>query len=181
MKKTLIERVDVGAGGAASITFSSIPQTYDGLYLLVSARISRAGSTSTILALRFNGDTGTNYAWRLLNGDGASAASYSSSSTSLASAGYASGPSATASTFSNHGILIPNYTSSSAKSISTDSVTENNATTVTLNLSASSWSGTAAISSLTLAELSGPSDFVQYSSASLYGITAGSDGTTTVS
>ena len=35
MKKTLIERIEVGSGGQASITFSAIPGTYTDLFLVL--------------------------------------------------------------------------------------------------------------------------------------------------
>ena len=52
--------------------------------------------------------------------------------------------------------------------MSADGVMENNATEAYQNLVAGLWSNTSAITSLTLAKSTG--NFVQYSSASLYGI-----------
>jgi len=77
------------------------------------------------------------------------------------------------------GIYIPNYTSSNAKSASIDGVSENNATASYQTIDAFLWNDTSAITSITLT-LSG-GNFAQYSSASLYGVTAGNDGITTVS
>jgi hypothetical protein len=44
---------------AASVTFSSIPATYRDLILVITAK--KASATSTNLATRLNGDTGSNY------------------------------------------------------------------------------------------------------------------------
>ena len=76
--------------------------------------------------------------------------------------------SATASTFGNSEIYIPNYASSGYKSISADSVSENNATAAYAFMAALLWSNSAAINRITITGLG--SSFVQYSTATLYGI-----------
>jgi hypothetical protein len=83
----------------------------------------------------------------------------------------------TSNTFSNTEIYIPNYTSNNYKSVSTDSVMENNATEAYANLNAILWSNTSAINSITLTPSAG--NFAQYSEFTLYGVYAG--GTTTPS
>ena len=40
-----IQTVTVGSGGAASIDFTSIPQTYTDLKIVLSARTNRANAT----------------------------------------------------------------------------------------------------------------------------------------
>ena len=69
-----IATTSVGSGGTASISFTSIPQTYKHLQI----RYSTLRSVANELALRFNGDTGANYSIHYLTGDGsaASAAGY---------------------------------------------------------------------------------------------------------
>jgi hypothetical protein len=64
--------------GANTITFSSIPSTYTDLKLVLVAIPSAADPYDII----FNGDTGTNYSYTRLFGDGASASS--STTTSVA-------------------------------------------------------------------------------------------------
>ena len=56
----------------ASITFSSIPQTYTDLVLVVSANGSRA-SLGGDIRCQLNSDTGSNYSYTLLQGIGSSA------------------------------------------------------------------------------------------------------------
>jgi len=186
MKKTLIERIEVGSGGAASIEFTSIPQTYADLLLVISGRADSAFSSPDDMAndllFRFNSDAGTNYSSRRLAGNGSTANSTAfntAPSIDELNRAYTNGSGATANTFASTQLYIPNYTSSSAKSISIESVNEHNATTAYMNLLAGLWDG-AALNTIEVYHLiSG--NFVQYSSASLYGVTAGNDGTTTVS
>jgi hypothetical protein len=59
---------------AGTITFSSIPQTYTDLRLVINGGTTRA-STSDTLTVQFNGDTGTNYSSTYMRGDGSSATS----------------------------------------------------------------------------------------------------------
>ena len=99
-----------------------------------------------------------------LQGNGASASSDADYSGS-----WNAGANATANTFGNSEIYIPNYTGSNYKSISADSVSENNASAAYANLFAGLWSNTAAINQITL--IPGASaNFAQYSTATLYGI-----------
>ena len=53
---TLIASSTVGAGGASSIDFTSIPSTYTDLCLKVSAR-STATDTNVNMYVKFNGST----------------------------------------------------------------------------------------------------------------------------
>ena len=54
-----------------SYTFSSIPSTYTDLVLVVSV----LGNGPQYARYRFNGDTGTNYSYTVISGDGTSATS----------------------------------------------------------------------------------------------------------
>lgn len=159
----LISSYTVGAGGIASVSFSSIPSTYTDLVVKLSAR-SSAGGIGSNATVQFNGVT-TGYTYKLLEGDGSSAASYSGSTGLNA---LANGNSSTANTFGNSEIYIPNYTSNNNKSYSTDSTAENSGTTGVLDLFGALWSNTATISSISLTPASG--SYVQYSNFYLYGI-----------
>lgn len=61
-----------GNGSATSLTFSSIPGTYQHLQIRGIARTT----ADTVFYLRFNSDTGANYSRHSLYGDGATAASF---------------------------------------------------------------------------------------------------------
>lgn len=158
-----IASVTVGAGGAATIDFTSIPSTYTDLILKVSHR----GTSNTGVAgleLQYNGST-SSLTFRRLIGDGASASSGTASTGQVA---LVQGGNATADTFGNLEVYIPNYAGSTNKSASADNANENNATTEYLGITAHLWSNTAAITSIKLDPNAG--DFVQHSTATLYGI-----------
>lgn len=173
----LIEHQEL-ASAQASITFSDIPQDYTDLYLVVSARINTTASTWASVNLKLNGST-ANFSVRNLQGSGSGVSSY----TDTAVFGFQPSSTATASTFGSSSFYIPNYTSSNYKSVSLDSVMENNATESYQNIQAGLWSVTDAVTSLTVygARAGTAYDLMQYSSATLYGITKGSDGVTSVS
>jgi hypothetical protein len=163
----LIASSTVGSGGAASIDFTSIASTWTDLCLKASLRSSDAAAFVNY-TLKFNGSGGTAYSVKLLYGTGSSATSASSSGVAAGDYGFQDGAGATASTFANVEIYIPNYAGSNYKSWSTDQVQENNATAAYAGLLAGLWSNTAAINQVTLTSSAG--NFVQYSTAYLYGV-----------
>jgi hypothetical protein len=159
----LINKVTVGAGGSASIDFTGIPQTYTDLVISTSLRTTGTGGYT---AITFNSNT-SNYTNRWLQGNGAGASSGNNTGRFAEVPNYSTD---TASTFSNSQIYIPNYISSNYKSYSSDTVNENNSTTAYMYLIAGLWSDTSAITSIQLSPSSG--NFVQYSTAYLYGVTS---------
>lgn len=163
MSYTLIERQEL-TENASSVTLSSIPQFYTDLYVIVSGRTSRTEAIDG-LDFRPNGLT-TNFLWRRLIGAGSSVASSSGTNPELALINAANN---TSNTFSNIAVYISNYTSSTNKSFSADSVTENNATDAYQAIYAGLWSQTAPITSLVIAS-STSNNLVAGSSISLYGI-----------
>lgn len=159
-----IATVTVGSGGASSIIFSSIPQTYTDLVLKVSARDSTTANPISSVRVRPNGLT-TNLSSKRLYGVNPSPGSDSPAFWLMLS----DSSTATSNTFGNSEMYIPNYTSANFKSVSIDAVMENNSSTdYELDLIAGLWSSTTAITSLELFPPSGT--FSQYSTATLYGI-----------
>ena len=167
---TLIEAKTLGSS-AASVTFSSIPGTYTDLKLVGSTRTTRnVGSTSQIY-LQVNSITTSVYSFKQVSGTG-SATDWNQGSSvapTAATIGQTSQSTDTASTFGNFEFYIPNYAGSNNKSLSADSVQENNATAAYASLTAWLMANTAAITSLTLTTTATFS-FAQYSSFYLYGI-----------
>ena len=163
------------ATAAAAIEFTSIPQTFTDLFIVCSLRSSDTGSFVNI-NLGFNSNTASFTARWLygLGSDGTGSASFQGRY-----AGEVNTANDTANTFSNSSIYIPNYTGSTNKSFSTDSVRETNASANAMAISAGLWSNTAAITSFQLDASAG--NFVVGSMVSLYGITKGSDGIVTTS
>jgi hypothetical protein len=170
MKKTLIERIEL-TSAAASIEFTSIPADYTDLYLVLSARSSDTNDECLFLP----NASSSNLSFRLLRASGTSVISAS------ALRFYLPTSSSTANTFGNGSVLFTNYASSSPKSFSMDSVAENNATVAPLGINAGLWNDTTPISSLRLQINNSATGFAANSSFSLYGVTSGNDGITTVS
>lgn len=162
-----IATVTVGSGGAANMDFTSIPSTYTDLVLKVSTRTNLSNSVDDLM-IQFNSNTGSNYPYRQLYGTGSATGSGTATITG-AYIGTCTAATATASTFGNLESYIPNYAGSTNKSVSSDAVSENNATAGFQNFVAALWSNTAAITSIRILSLNSGS-FVQYSTATLYGI-----------
>ena len=172
MTMTLIETKTLGTA-AASLEFTEIPQTFTDLLVVSSARSTRTGSTDDSMVIKLNGSDGT--ARRLFGGGSGSGFSDST----LQIVAFISTNATTSNTFSNDSFYIPNYTASTNKSVSIDSVSENNATAATQLISAGLWSSTAVVNALSFTPLNG--NLVAGSTISLYGILKGSDGIVTTS
>lgn len=163
---TKIATVTVGSGGTLQIDFSSIPSSYTDLCLKVSSRDDR-GADWTAVALKLN-DATTSFTNRTLYGIG-SGGGYSTNASNNTIFDGENAANTTSNVFSNWEIYIPNYAGSNYKSFSVDAVTENNATTSYAWLLAGLWSNTSAITKVSIL-LSSTIKFVQYTSATLYGI-----------
>ena len=163
-----IASVTVGSGGASSIDFTSIPSTYTDLCLKISGRSTHSSLDQT--EITFNGSA-TGYNYRSIFGDGSSAASYGSGGSAITTyipLQYLPGTAQTSSTFTSSEMYIPNYAGGDHKSVSFDTVEENNATAAYALIYAAIWSNTAAITSIKIDPQNG--NFAQYSTAVLYGI-----------
>jgi hypothetical protein len=153
---------------ATTVTFSSIPATYTDLVIRASIRNDGAASNRD-LWIRFNGSSATNYSNTRLTGDGANAGSGRESSAAQMIAKYGQvAASATANTFSNVEIYIPNYNSSTNKPASAIVAHENNSTSAFTSANALLRSVTDAITSVSLVSASG--NFIANSTFWLYGI-----------
>lgn len=162
-----IATVTVGSGGAANISFASIPQTYTDLLLKLSAR--SASSSAEGVNLKINSIT-TNYTSRFISGNGSSAGSGTRTTyQGWDIASVVNYSTTTSSTFAPVEVYIPNYTSSNAKSASSESAQETNATLAYMYMTAHSQTSTAAITDITLT-VQDSSNFSQYTTATLYGI-----------
>ena len=156
----LLRRITV-TEPASSVTFDSIPQTgYTDLKIVISGRKSSAAVSGSI-DVTFNGSS---ISHRALQGNGSAASSFSGTNY----IGEAPGANATANTFGNAEIYIPNYASTTThKSASSDVVAETNGTTTYTDLHALLYASNTAVSSVTFG---GAGNWVTGSSFSLYGI-----------
>lgn len=172
MSMTFIAQTELSSA-QNTVEFTSIPSTFTDLLLVISLR-STFAAVVTDGNMTFNG-TSANLTGRLLYGDGSSRGSASYTAIRF----WHPGSSATSNTFNNMQVYIPNYASSNAKSVSIDSVSENNGTTSWQAIFAGLWNDSTAINRVSFSDING--NFTQYSSATLYGVTAGSSGGVTVS
>jgi hypothetical protein len=172
----LIGKQTVGAGGASSVTFSNIPQTFSDLKLVISTRSSR-GSGVDYDTIKINGTVYT-VAARGLQGNGSSASSF----TDTIFYSNTDGSTNTSSTFSSNEFYIPNYTGSQNKSISLDSVTENNGTTAYALMNAGLVTTSSPVTSILidLTASGAGASFAEYSTFYLYGISNSSTQNTSV-
>lgn len=158
----------LGSGGASVVTFNNIPQYFTDIVFLISARTAYNGDADAYLNFQ-DGSGTTNYSWTKLAGTGSGTSNYRGTSSNTVSPWTLKGD-ATASTFSNVKISIPNYTSSNFKSVISESVMEHNGTVGWDVLTSGLWRSTSSITSATFSVASG---FTQYSTFSLYGVTKG--------
>jgi hypothetical protein len=153
---TPLATVTLGSS-ASSVTFSSIPATYRDLILVVTA----SGGGEVDERLRFNGDTGSNYSFVRMFGDGSSAATSSVSGTYIRTlAGNLSGL---------HNAIIQIMDYSATDKHKTTLGRGNNSATFVVG-TAGRWANTAAINSIDYSLSSG--SFAAGSTFSLYGVIA---------
>ena len=161
-----IASTTVGSGGAATIDFTSIPSTYTDLIVKLS---SRSTTGTTAVGATLNSDTGSNYTERQLEGSGTGVSSTSGTFSLMRIGSSNGGTDTTSNTFASSELYIPNYAGSNNKSASTDAVTEDNSSVAYATLRALLWNNTSAITSISLKNTNN-NNFVQYSTATLYGI-----------
>ena len=166
-----IQTLTVGAGGTASVEFTSIPGTYKHLQIRGTARSSRAISGESAW-FYFNSDTGTNsYAVHGVGGDGASTIGYGIPTPNGGGiqGGLIPGSTATANVFGGFVLDILDYTNTN-KHTTTRSLTGQDLNgSGAIRLISGLWLSTSAITSIKI-DTQGGGNLVQYSSFALYGI-----------
>ena len=169
---TVIDHTELGVA-AASWTEASIPSSYDHLYLVMSTRAA-SGAQFTNMFYNFNGDTGTNYSETQLYANSSTVQSYRASTGAyIEYQAFVACGGMLADTFSSTTVWIPNYANTTGfKQMYTTSAVDNDSTTDSewrLSMGAALWHDTSAIDEI-LITCAG-SDFVQYSTFTLYGVT----------
>ena len=161
-----------GTGSNSSVTFSSIPSTYQHLQVRWIWRTTAAATTTAAAGVRLNGDSGTNYATRRMVGDGSSA---SMQSTTFET--YAGGPlsiaasNAPSDTFTVGILDIHDYASTTKnKTLQFRWGHDFNNTSGAVFLSSSLWINTNAVTSLTLLMANSANSIATNSTFALYGI-----------
>jgi hypothetical protein len=147
---------------AGTITFSSIPATYTDLRIVL---VSKSVSSGANVQFRFNGDTGTNYSFTYLRGDGTSASSYRETNNTF---GYLADQSS--STQPNMGTLdIFSYAGSTFKTALATYSDDRNGSGYVFAL-VNLWRSTSAITSVSLSPSNFGGNFQAGTTATLYGI-----------
>lgn len=175
MSMTVIQHTEL-ASPATSIVLSSIPQDYDDLLILFSSRSDRSDAHIDAFYVYLNGTSGsvgrrlysvnsesvvTNSPWWPLNAGSSS--------------------SVEAGTYGNAEIYVHSYSDAKAHVMNANAVSQhNNNTQMVVSIAAGQSVSTAAVTSITLDSETG-ANFIAGTTATLYGVTRGSDGTTTVS
>ena len=163
-----IATVTVGSGGSSSITFSSIPSTYQHLQVRLMARTNRAAA-GDFLTVIFNSDTGANYSYHYLQGDGSSALAGSSTNSPYVFLHRFAASSAT-SGVNGVGVLdVLDYANTNKYKTTRSLAGYDNNGSGAIELDSGNWRNTGAITSITIAPGLGTS-LNQYSSFALYGI-----------
>lgn len=153
---------------AASIDFSSIPSTYTHLQLRIIARSDYA-DILTGGRLRFNSDTGSNYAWHRLYGDGGSATASASTSQTQIRIDRMTGTSAGTNTF---GVMVTDVldygNTNKYTTIRSLGGYDNNGNGWAV-LASGLWMNTAAVTSISFANIDG-GNLIANTQVALYGI-----------
>jgi hypothetical protein len=146
-------------GATSSVSFSSIASTYTDLILTIDGTV---GSNCGI-QLRFNSDSGSNYSFTRMTGDGSSASSDRSSNATFMELGYY-----VSSTRNMNIVQIMNYSNTT-----TNKTVLNRANAQSVNIGAQAyvemWRNTSAINAISL---SASGNFSTGSTFTLYGIKA---------
>ena len=169
-----IATVTVGSGGSANVEFTSIPSTFTHLQVRVFAQTNRGTYGRDAVKVNVNTDTGNNYSYHNLLGDGASATSAASTTNSkidLGDVGTGVG--------SSFGILVVDLldykNTNKYKTIRSLFGGDHNGTIAgfggTVGMYSGLWQSTSAVTSLKFAPVYG-TQFNQYSHFALYGIKA---------
>jgi hypothetical protein len=161
-----IATTTVGAGGASTITFSSIPSTYTHLQIRYTAR--QDASAIGQVFFRVNSDTGGNYSSHLLYGDGGGVAAGSYTSDNYSRTGLLGGTSLASNIFGVATIDILDYANTNKfKTTRTLSGIDANGSGYVWYTS-SNWRSTSAVTSLSFFAEHG--NFIQNTQFALYGI-----------
>jgi hypothetical protein len=169
-----IATVTVGSGGSSSISFTSIPSTYKHLQIRALAQTNRATFAVDDFYMTFNSDSGANYSYHGLYGDGGSVGTTAVANATNIATTQNIGTTAMANTFGVVVADILDYSDTNKyKTLRMLSGEDTNGAVAgvfpRLNFTSGSWRSTSAISTIFMAPINS-SLFTQYSSFALYGI-----------
>ena len=161
-------------GSETALVFTSIPQTYKHLQIRGLARYTGNSFNFTLgLRIRVNGDTGVNYAWHRLTGDGTSSSVIGYTSDYGYFASSAAGGSVAANIFGGTVADIIDYSSTTKTKVlryyaGTTSTPQT--TSFETSIGTSMWNSTAAITSISIGFTDASGTAAAGSTFALYGI-----------
>jgi len=161
--------VTVGSGGLSSITFSAIPQTYTHLQISGQFRDSSSNTGDAALWIQFNGDSGSNYAWHRLWGNGSSASAGASTSQTWGLLGVGTYGGDTANAFGSTIADVLDYANTNKTKVARALTGDDTNGAGYIGLHSTLWNNTNAINQITLFPPSGY-NFATGTNFSLYGI-----------
>jgi hypothetical protein len=164
-----IATVTVGSGGSSSISFTSIPGTFTHLQLRFIARTNRA-TTNDWAEIRFNSDTGSNYAFHFMYGEGSgSGTAFNGINQTYAEVPSMTADGASANMFAGFVVDILDYKDTNKfKTLRLLGGNDMNGSGV-INFGSGLWRSSSAITSIGIEPGTG-TNFNQYSHFALYGI-----------
>lgn len=164
------------SSSSSTISFTSIPSTFDHLQIRGSLRGTVSGSQQTA-AIRLNGDSGSNYSAHTLISKNNTPVSYQTGPFTMMEFYEIPGGGQASNVFGNVIIDILDYKNTNKNTvIKTTYAWDNNTTSVggtlsaTVSLFSGLWLNTAAVTSITLIEQSGTNSYATNTTWSLYGI-----------
>lgn len=164
----------VGAGGVSTVTFTGIPSNgYKHLQIRILAATDRPTYAIDNMFVTLNSDTGSNYSFHSLEGNGSSASSGSAANNTDVRTGTLSS-SAASNVFTASIVDILDYADTNKyKTTRSLSGFDVNGTVSGyggfIQMYSSNWRNTSAVTSITFNRQSG-SNFIQYSQFALYGV-----------
>jgi hypothetical protein len=150
------------ASGASSVTFTGIPDTYK--HLQIRQLVNSPTGNQQIQVGNGTVDTGANYVFHFLYGEGANAGSAASTSETKGYTGYANGSTYPFTAVSD----ILDYRKNTNKTIRTLSGQDNNGSAAYVMLTSSLWMNTNPITAITISNNGG--NYLTNSTFALYGV-----------
>lgn len=169
-----IATVTVGSGGAADVTFSSIPSGYQHLQV---RGFTPFNVRDGVIRLAFNGDTGSNFRYHWLSGNGAAAQAYAPAAGQYIEFAYDANAAPNSSVAKSFVVDILDYASSSKNTtVRTFCGTDVNGGGM-VQVTSGLWVNTSAVTSLKFTQTGnlggyGPQNLAEHSHLALYGIKA---------
>lgn len=155
-----ISTVTVPSGGVASVTFAGIPTGFKHLQIRA---IAKASGSNFNPKMQFNNDTGSNYSWHYLYGDGTSVTAGAGSTQSFI---YNSIISTNSDMYNGFVIDILDYASTSKTKTTREISGEDRNGSGEVALWSGRWNSTSAITTITFSN----GTFDRYSQFALYGV-----------